>query len=117
MKKSSIIAIVILAVIVVVLAIPNYTPKGTCEVARANNTCDSFKNVMYENCVWLRTQEPYNNSAPQIRWYIQNLCGLQNQYHGTSYNCSDIDSSSVSVCNVIVGERASETISNVTGIK
>jgi hypothetical protein len=104
LTKWSIISIIILIVFLFLVSIPTYLPKGECEVARPNYECASLKDVMIENCVYWGDYKCDTNadvSLPQIEWYIGNLCGLQNQYHNTGLDCSDLKS----VCNQITGNQ------------
>lgn len=92
LNKKDMIAIVITVVILILMAIPNYIPKGDCEVARAGYTCDTILNVMRENCNYLQNN---SFSDQNIVWYVNNLCELQNKYHDFNLDCSNIQA----VCN------------------
>ena len=104
LSKLDKISIIALIIFVIVVTIPVYISKGECEVARPEYKCASVKDVMIENCVyWGRYDcdtEAYV-SLPQVEWYIENLCGLQNQYHNTGLDCSNLKSA----CNEIVGNQ------------
>jgi len=98
------VAVVILIVFVVVITLPEYTPKGNCEVARPEYKCASFKDVMIENCVYwgkYNCNTAADVSLPQIEWYIDNMCKLQNQYHNSGLDCSNLKQA----CNQIVGNQ------------
>ena len=104
LSKWDKISIIILIIFVILVTIPVYIPKGGCEVARAGYKCASFKDVMSENCVYWGNYS-CNTSADisltQIEWYIENLCNLQNQYHNTGLDCSNLNSA----CNQITGSK------------
>jgi len=98
------IAIVILILFVIVVTIPNYISKDDCEVARPEYKCASFKDVMIENCVYwgeYSCNTASDISLTQIEWYIENMCKLQNQYHGSGLDCSSLNQA----CNQIVGNQ------------
>jgi len=104
LSKLDIIAIIILIIFVILVTIPVYAPKGGCEVARAGYKCASFKDVMIENCVYwgdYNCDTSADVSLTQIEWYIENLCNLQNQYHNTGLDCSNLKSA----CNQITGSN------------
>lgn len=92
-SKADIIALVFLVIFLALLTWPTYIPKGNCEVARPDYKCASVKDVMIENCAYwgnYSCNSAKDVSLPQIEWYIQNLCSLQNQYHGSGLDCSDL---------------------------
>jgi len=100
LSRKDIAGIAFLALFVLAVSIPGWLPKGGCEVARPNYECASFEAVMIENCGYWGTYDcdtGADASLPQIEWYIQNLCNLQNQYHGTGLDCSNLKSA----CNQI----------------
>ena len=104
LTKRDAIAVAVLVVFLIVITIPDYVSKDDCEVARPAYKCASFRNVMIENCVYwgnysCNTQADV--SLPQIEWYIDNLCKLQNQYHNSGMDCSDLKQA----CNQIVGNQ------------
>jgi hypothetical protein len=104
LTRWDVIAVVILILFVIVVTIPNYVSKDDCEVARPAYKCASFKDVMIENCVYwgnysCNTQSDV--SLPQIEWYIDNMCNLQNQYHNSGLDCSSLKGA----CNQIVGNQ------------
>jgi len=104
LTRMDIIAIIVLIIIVIFVTIPTYLPKGECEVARPNYECASFKEVMIENCNYWGEYECNTDadvSLPQIEWYIENLCELQNKYHNTGLDCSNLKSA----CNKITGSQ------------
>jgi hypothetical protein len=104
LSKADIISIMALIIFVIIVSIPTYLPKGECEVARPAYKCASFKNVMIENCVYWGNYNCNTNadvSLPQIEWYIENLCNLQNQYHNSGLDCSNLKKA----CNQIVGNQ------------
>jgi hypothetical protein len=109
LTKVDIVAIIALIIFVILVAIPTYLPKGNCEVARPDYKCDSLKNVMIENCnYWgnysCNTQADV--SLTQIEWYIGNLCNLQNQYHNSGLDCSNLKKA----CNQITAKQTCPTI-------
>ncbi len=100
LTKENIIAIIALIVIVILITIPTYLPKVECEVGRANYKCASFKEVLIENCNYWGEYECNTDadvSLPQIEWYMGELCELQNKYHNTGLDCSNLKSA----CNKI----------------
>ena len=104
LRKIDIVSIIILIIFIVIISLPPYLSKGECEVARSAYKCASFKDVMIENCVYWGNYNCDTNSdvsLPQIEWYIENLCKLQNQYHSTGLDCSNLKSA----CNQIVGNQ------------
>ena len=93
LTKRDAVAVVILIIFLVLVTIPTFISKDDCEVARPAYKCASFKNVMIENCIYwgnysCNTQSDV--SLPQIEWYIQNMCTLQDQYHNTGLDCSNL---------------------------
>jgi hypothetical protein len=103
-RRRDIVAIVILILFVIVVTIPTYISKDDCEVARPEYKCASFKNVMIENCVYwgnYSCNTASDVSLPQIEWYIDNMCKLQNQYHNSGLDCSNLKQA----CNQIVGNQ------------
>jgi len=104
LSKWGMISIIALIVFVILVAIPVYIPKGECEVARPGYKCASLKNVMIENCIYwgnYNCDTSADISLKQIEWYIENLCKLQNQYHNTGLDCSNLKSA----CNQIIGNQ------------
>lgn len=104
LTKWDAIAVALLLIFLVLVSIPIYTSKDDCEVARPEYKCASFKDVMIENCVYwgnYSCNSQADVSLPQIEWYIQNMCKLQNQYHNTGLDCSNLKSA----CNQIVGNQ------------
>jgi hypothetical protein len=104
LTRADILAIIVLIIFIILVAIPQYISKDDCEVARPNYKCASLKDVMIENCNYWGKYECNTNadpSLPQIEWYILNLCKLQNQYHNTGLDCSDLKSA----CNKITGNQ------------
>jgi hypothetical protein len=100
MSKWDKISIMILLVFVILVILPTLTPKDNCEVARPGYECASLKDVMIENCNYWGEYDcdtQADVSLEQIEWYIGNLCNLQNQYHGTDMDCSNLKRS----CNEI----------------
>lgn len=109
LTKKDIISIIVLIVFLILVSIPVYISKGECEIARPEYKCASIKNVMMENCVYwgnysCNTQSDV--SLTQIEWYIKNLCDLQNKYHQTGLDCSNLKSA----CNKIVGNQTCPSI-------
>jgi hypothetical protein len=103
-SKVDIISIMILIIFLILVSIPSYVSKGDCEVARPAYKCASLKNVMIENCVYwgkYSCNSTADVSLPQVEWYIGNLCDLQNQYHNTGLDCSNLKQA----CNQIVGNQ------------
>jgi len=104
LSKWDKISIIALIIFVILVSIPVYIPKGECEVARPGYECASLKDVMIENCIYWGEYDcdtEADVSLPQIEWYIKNLCDLQNQYHNTGLDCSNLKSA----CNEIVGNQ------------
>ena len=83
--KKDIIAIALLVVFIILLSIPNFINRSDCEVARPNYKCSSLKDVLIENCAYLKVN---NFSDVGIAWYIQQICPLQNRYHNSNIDCS-----------------------------
>lgn len=103
-QKSDIVWIILLLVVVGIVSIPNWLPKDGCEVARPGYKCESFENVMIENCVYWGTYDCDTSadvSLTQVEWYLDNLCDLQNKYHNTGLECSNLRKA----CNTIVGNQ------------
>jgi hypothetical protein len=108
LTRWDIISIIALIIFLILVSIPVYISKGECEVARPNYKCASVKDVMIENCNYWGNYSCDTNadvSLPQIEWYIKNLCELQNQYHNTGLDCSDLKSA----CNQISGSQICPT--------
>lgn len=104
LSRWDIISIIILIIFVILVTIPVYIPKGECEVARPGYKCASVKDVMIGNCVYwgnYSCNTTADVSLTQIEWYIENLCYLQNQYHNTGLDCSNLKSA----CNQITGSK------------
>ena len=100
--KIDVIGLIALIVFIILLSIPTYLPKDSCEVARPDYKCASLKEVMIENCAYwgkYSCNTSADASLTQVEWYIGNLCDLQNKYHGTGLDCSDLKSA----CNQITG--------------
>lgn len=101
-KRSDWVAIAILVIFVIVMAIPIYSSKGGCEVARPNYKCETAKNVLIENCdYWgnFSCDSSADVSLPQIEWYIGNLCKIHNRYHSDMLDCSNLKAA----CNSVTG--------------
>jgi hypothetical protein len=104
LTRKDILAIVALIIFIIAVTVPTYAPKDSCEVARPDYKCSSVKDVMIENCNYWGKYDCNTNadvSLPQIEWYILNLCKLQNQYHNTGLDCSNLKSA----CNKITGDQ------------
>jgi hypothetical protein len=102
--RVDIISIVILIIFLILVFIPSYVSKGDCEVARPAYKCASLKNVMIENCIYwgkYNCNTTADVSLPQIEWYIGNLCELQNKYHNSGLDCSNLKQT----CNQIVENK------------
>ena len=102
LSRTDVLAIVVLVVFVAVISLPAYLPKNGCEVARPDYKCVTFVDVMKENCQFWGKYDCDTNadpSLPDLVWYTQNLCNLQNENHGSGFDCSDLNS----VCNEVVG--------------
>jgi hypothetical protein len=100
LRKIDIISIIVFIIFTIFLSYPTYAPKGECEVARPAYKCASFKEVMIENCAYWGTYNCNTESdvsLAQVEWYIGNLCKLQNQYHNSGLDCSNLKSA----CNQI----------------
>lgn len=103
MEKRDWVAVSALIIFVVLVSIPAYVDKGSCEVARAGYKCDSIKNVLVENCnYWGNFSCNSRNdvSLPQVEWYIGNLCKLGKDKYGFP-NCANLKN----VCNAVVGTQ------------
>ena len=108
LKRWDIVAIIGLIIFLILVSFPTYIPKGECEVSRPNYKCASFKDVMIENCIYWGKYNCNTNSdvsLPDIEWYIKNLCDLQNRYHNTGLDCSNLNSA----CNKITGNQTCPT--------
>lgn len=104
LSKADKISILILIIFIILFTIPTYLPKGNCEVARPAYKCASLKDVMIENCVYwgnYNCDTQTDVSLPQVEWYIGNLCKLQNQYHNSGLDCSNLKKA----CNQITGNQ------------
>jgi hypothetical protein len=102
LKKTDIVGLAVLVAFVALMAMMVYAPKDSCEVARPNYQCASLKDVMIENCgYWGKygCETSADISLPDIEWYIGNLCQLQNSYHSTGLDCSNLKQA----CNQITG--------------
>jgi hypothetical protein len=102
--KTDIAAMIALIVLLALVAVPTYSSKDNCEIARPGYKCASIKDVMIENCNYWGKYSCKTNadaSLPQIEWYIGNLCTMQNQYHSTGLDCSNLKSA----CNTITGNQ------------
>lgn len=102
--KWDVLGIAVLLIFLILTAIPTWFPSGDCEVARAGYKCDTLEEVMKENCVYWGSFDCDTSadvSLTQIEWYIDNLCDLQNRYHNTGLDCSNLRGA----CNQIVGEN------------
>lgn len=109
LTKKDIISIVALIIFLILVSIPVYTSRGENEIARPNYKYASIKNVMTENCVYwgkYNCNTNADNSLTQVEWYIKNLCDLQNKYHQTGLDCSNLKSA----CNEIVGNQTCPSI-------
>jgi hypothetical protein len=109
LTKKDIISIIALIVFLILVSIPVYVSKGECEISRPEYKCASIKNVMIENCVYWGSYNCNTNadvSLTQVEWYIKNLCDLQNNYHQTGLDCSNLKSA----CNKIVGNQTCPSI-------
>ncbi len=97
------ISIVALVVFIILMAIPQYMPKGECEIARAGYECESAKNVMIENCeYWAKynCDTSADVSLPQIEWYTENLCEIHNKNHNAGLDCANLKAA----CNQVSGK-------------
>jgi hypothetical protein len=104
LSKLDIIAIIVLVIVVILVTFPTYVSKGDCEVARADFKCASFKEVLIENCDYWSEYDCNTDadiSLPQIESYIKSLCELENSYHNTGLDCSNLKSA----CNEITGKQ------------
>jgi hypothetical protein len=102
LTKRDMIAIGILAAFVLISAFMVYTPKDSCEVARGDYECSTVKVAMSEYCAYwgkYSCDTSTDVSLPDVEWFIGNMCNLQNQYHGTGLDCSNLKSA----CNKITG--------------
>lgn len=109
LTKKDIISVIALIIFLILVSIPVYSPKGECEIARPAYKCASIKNVMIENCVYWGNYSCNTNadvSLTQVEWYIKNLCDMQNKYHQTGLDCSNLKSA----CNKIIGNQTCPSI-------
>jgi len=109
LTKWDMLSIIALIIFLVLISIPAYIPKGECEVGRPNYKCASLKDVMIENCVYWGNYDCDSDadiSLSQMEWYLGNLCNLQNRYHNTGLDCSNLKS----VCNEVIGKQTCPTI-------
>ena len=93
LSRRDMISVMILLIFVILVTVPTLAPKGECEVARPGYKCESLKNVMVEHCQYWGEYDcdtASDVSLVQVEWYIQNLCNLQNQEHGTGLDCSNL---------------------------
>jgi hypothetical protein len=98
--RTDMIAIGILAAFVILFAFFIYSPKDSCEVARANYKCSTVKQAMSEYCVYwgnYSCNTAADASLPDVEWFIGNMCQLQNGYHQSGLDCSNLKSA----CNKI----------------
>ena len=104
LSRTDIVSVIALIIFIILVAIPFYSPKGECEIARANYECASVKDVMIENCVYwgsYNCDTNSDNSLDQVEWYLGNVCNLQNRYHSTGLDCSNLRSA----CNKITEKQ------------
>jgi len=104
LTRNDIISLVVLAIFLIIISIPTFISKTNCEVGRPEYKCATFKDVLIENCNYWGKYSCNTNadpSLPQIEWYIQNLCDLQNNYHNSGLKCSDLKIA----CNQITGNQ------------
>ena len=104
LNKWDIISLFVLIIFVAIMAYLAFIPKDGCEVARPGYKCASLEDVMIENCVYWGTFDcdtQADVSLTQIEWYIGNLCNLQNKYHSTGLDCSNLQAA----CNQITGKQ------------
>ena len=109
LTKKDIISVIALIIFLILVSIPVYTSKGECEIARPAYKCASIKSVMIENCVYWGNYSCNTNadvSLTQVEWYIKNLCDMQNKYHQTGLDCSNLKSA----CNKIIGNQTCPSI-------
>jgi hypothetical protein len=93
MSKWDKISIITLIVFAIIFTLPTLIPKGECEVARPGYKCASLKDVMIEHCQYWGEYDcdtEADISLEQVEWYIENLCNLQNQYHDSGLDCSNL---------------------------
>jgi hypothetical protein len=93
MGKWDKISIITLIVFAIIFTLPTLVPKGECEVARPGYKCASLKDVMIEHCQYWGEYDcdtEADISLEQVEWYIENLCNLQNQYHDSGLDCSNL---------------------------
>ena len=104
LSKWDIVSIIFTILFLSLITMPYYLPKGECEVARAAYKCASLKDVMAENCIYwgnYSCNTASDVSLTQIEWYIGNLCSLQNQYHNSGLDCSNLKAA----CNQITEKQ------------
>ncbi len=96
------VALAVLLITVALLAIPIYTDKKGCEVARPAFKCESAKNVMTEHCgLWEKysCDTSKDVSLPQVEWYIENLCKIHNSLHSDKLDCNNLKAA----CDALTG--------------
>ena len=101
LSKYDVAAVLLLVIFVGIVTYLANVPKGDCEVARPGYKCASAKDVLVENCEYwgnFSCDTSQDVSLPQIVWYIGNLCNIQNQYHNSGLDCSNLKQ----VCNTIL---------------
>ncbi len=104
LSKWDKLAVLALLLFILVMAIPVYTPKGDCEVARPGYKCASARDVMIENCEYwgkYACNTSADVSLPQVEWYIGNLCKIANRDHNYGYDCADLKHA----CNQATGKQ------------
>jgi len=95
LSKWDFAAVTVLVIFLILVAIPVYTSKGECEIARPEYKCASARAVMIENCeYWGKygCDSAKDISLPQVEWYIGNLCKIANKNHNYGYDCSNLKS-------------------------
>jgi hypothetical protein len=108
LTKFDIAGLMFLAVFLLLVLWPSYVPKNGCEVARPNYKCASFEDVMVENCAFwgeYKCDTSADASLTDVEWYIKNMCEMQNSYHGSGLDCSNLKSA----CNKISASQVCPT--------
>jgi hypothetical protein len=96
MSKKDALAVVCLVVFVGAISWVNYTDKTNCEVARPNYECVTITSAIAENCNYLDTNGFHDEG---IKWYVVQLCKLQNKAHNGNIDCTN----PVDICQSIRG--------------
>ncbi len=99
------VALAAFVVLILIFAVPTYSPKNGCEVARPDYKCIPAKTVMAEHCgYWgnFSCDTGSDASLPQVEWYIGNLCRIHDNLHPDDLlDCGNL----MKACNQAAGEQ------------